>query len=65
MAALIYRSATAGQTRAGMANRIAYRKRRWWQDLRDRDLSGLRRHHHINPSTGKVLGAEAALIARR
>ena len=27
-------------------------------DLRDRDLSGLRRHHHINPITGKVLGAD-------
>jgi hypothetical protein len=27
-------------------------------DLRDRDLSGLRRHHHINAITGKVLGAD-------
>jgi hypothetical protein len=65
MAAFIYRSATVGQTRAGMANRSSTANEgggKIYETVTRPACGGM---HLIDPSTGKVLGAEAALSARR
>jgi hypothetical protein len=65
MTAFIYRSATAGQTRAGMANGSSIANEgsgKIYETVTRLACGGM---HLINPSTGKVLGAEAALTARR